>query len=129
MSKRRSYNLDTEHREQANLIQWAALNRVKYPELDLLFAIPNGGHRHPVVAAKMKAEGVKAGVPDLQLPVPRGVYIGLFIEMKRKVGGVVSKKQAEWREALSAVGHCVRVCHGWEDAVKTITQYLELKTV
>lgn len=49
---------------------------------NLLFAIPNGGRRDKVTGAKLKAEGVVAGVADLFLAVPKGIYHGAFIEMK-----------------------------------------------
>ena len=60
----------TEHEEQALVIQWAELHKRTLPGLELLHAIPNGGDRDVRVATKLKAEGVKAGVPDLLLPVP-----------------------------------------------------------
>ncbi len=63
--------IPTEHVEQVSLMRWAALTKRRRPELALLYAIPNGGDRHKAVAAKLSAEGVKSGVPDLCLPVPR----------------------------------------------------------
>ena len=54
----------SEHDEQVLIFKWARLSEGRWPELALLFAIPNGGHRHKAVAAKLKAEGVRAGVPD-----------------------------------------------------------------
>ena len=66
---------EAEH--QAALFRWASLVSLRLPELRLLFAVPNGGHRHRAVAARLKDEGVKAGVPDLFLPVPRGAFHGL----------------------------------------------------
>jgi hypothetical protein len=62
----------------------------------MLFAIPNGGARHKAIAGKLRAEGVRAGVPDICLPVPRGEYHGLFIELKRPKGGHVSEEQEAW---------------------------------
>lgn len=76
----------TEHEEQKALIEWSAWMSNARPELSLMFAVPNGGDRHPAVAAKLKAEGVKAGVPDIFLPVPRNGYHGLFIELKELKG-------------------------------------------
>ena len=61
----------SEHEEQVALFEWAEWNKRQYPELELMFAIPNGGQRHVVVAKKLKDEGVKAGVPDIFLPVAR----------------------------------------------------------
>jgi hypothetical protein len=126
--KARKYNLDSEHAEQATLIKWAHLNRTAIPELKNLFAIPNGGMRHPVVAAQLKAEGVKPGVPDLFLAYPCNGYAGLFIEMKRRVGGRLSPEQRQWREQLSMSGYRVCLCQGWEQAKKDVLEYLTTKT-
>ena len=91
-----------EHDEQGSLFQWAGIAVFKYPELNCMFAIPNGGLRNPVVARKLKAEGVKSGVSDIFLSVARGGYHGLYIEMKRirtlKLGKL-AKKMGETYEA------------------------------
>lgn len=68
--------------QQRKLFQWTTFIRTKYPEIDLMFHIPNGGSRNKLEAANLKKQGVKAGVPDLFLPVGRGSYHGLFIELK-----------------------------------------------
>jgi hypothetical protein len=120
---RRNFTM-TEHDEQVNLMQWAAHATCAHPELHLLYAIPNGGQRHKVTAAKLKAEGVKSGVPDLHLPVPRGTFAGLYIELKRRKGGVVSPEQREWLNNLEAHGYRTYVCKGWESARDAILEYL-----
>src|SRR5215203_2049252 len=112
----------TEHQEQAALIRWATLSTGAHPELAMLYAIPNGGARHPVVAAKLKAEGVKRGVPDLCLPVPRGEYHGLYVELKA-AGGRPTVEQRAWITALEALGYRARVCVGWEAAREAIKKY------
>jgi len=114
---------DLEHQDQKALIQWVAYNLNKYPELSLLFAIPNGGQRHRAVAAKLKAEGVRAGVPDLCLPVARMGYNSLYIEMKVKPNKP-TKKQLEWHTALREQGHKVEVCYGWQEAQGVLEDYL-----
>lgn len=91
----------------------------------LLFAIPNGGQRNVIVAARLKAEGVRAGVPDLFLAVPAFGYNGLFIELKKPKGGRVSDSQSEFISELAERGYCVTVCHGFMEAKKTIENYLE----
>ena len=68
--------------------------------------------------------GVKAGVPDLFLPVARGAYHGFFIEMKRETGGKVSPEQKEWHQRLIGQGYAVMVCHGCEEAVSALNDYL-----
>lgn len=112
----------TETQEQQTLFRWAAMQTGKYPELALLFHISNEGKRNP---SRAKAEGIKAGVPDLCLPVPRGPYHGAYIEMKRRKGGMVSKAQGEWLSALERNGYAVAVCKGWREAAEFIKEYLE----
>jgi len=115
----------SEHDEQVELFAWAKRNMHRYPALRLLHAIPNGGHRHKGVAAKLKAEGVRAGVPDVCLPVPRGRYCGLYIEMK--VGrNTTTDKQAKWLERLADAGHMTAVCYSHVEASETIERYLHL---
>jgi len=113
----------TEHEEQAALLAWCGYAKATAPELDLLFAIPNGGRRHIKVAADLKVEGVKAGVPDLFLPVARGEYHGLFIEMKT-AKGYPSPAQKHWIAALIEQGYMAVCCHGWDEARREISGYL-----
>lgn len=116
----------SEHDEQATLFTWAGIISKRIPELDLLFAIPNGGDRHPIVAAKLKAEGVKPGIPDVFLPVARDGFHGLFIEMKRKKGGSLSGAQKQRISQLKNQGYRVEVCKGFEAARDVILNYLEV---
>jgi hypothetical protein len=113
----------SEHSEQVALFEWAAWCEGKAPELGLLFAIPNGGVRHPAVAAKMKAEGVKPGVPDTMLPIARHNFHGLLIEMKYGRNRQTAE-QKEWDKRLVEQGYIVSVCHSWQDAARILTWYL-----
>lgn len=110
----------TEHWEQTQLFSWAE----DKPELALMYAIPNGGHRDIRVAVKLKEEGVKPGVPDICLPVARGGCHGLYIELKRRKYGRVSQDQLKWIEALIHEGYACSVCCGWEQARDVIEEYL-----
>lgn len=114
-----------EHDEQAALFEWAGWMAGRWPELEYMHAIPNGGDRNKVVAAKLRAEGVKAGVPDIFLPCPRGGFHGLYIEMKRTRGGRVSREQQRWIDGLRAQGYRVEVCAGFDAAKKTIEEYMK----
>lgn len=116
----------SEHDEQVALFQWAAHMSGKYPELRLMYAIPNGGLRNPVVASKLKAEGVKAGVPDIFLPAARCGYHGLYIEMKRTKGGRLSTEQAQWITDLLGQGYAVYKAEGWVKAKEIIESYLKI---
>lgn len=77
-------------------------------------------------AANLKRQGVKAGVPDLCLPVTRGRYHGLYIEMKYGKNKT-SEEQNKWLDALAWQGYAVAVCYGWEKAQELIVKYLSLK--
>ena len=116
--------IPTEDEEQAAVFEWADLSAGRWPELRLLFHIPNGGLRNKVTAARMKVLGVKAGVPDLFLPVARGDWFGLFIEMKRRKGGKLSPLQVDWIEALGRQGYKTVVCLGADAAIAAIEDYL-----
>lgn len=117
---------DTPHEsaEQTALFKWAAYSAGRYPELRLMHAIPNGGSRDPREARNLKAQGVKAGVPDICLPVPRGGYHGLYIELKRRKGGRLSEEQAVWIDRLNRLGYRAVVCRGWDAARAEIEAYL-----
>jgi hypothetical protein len=95
----------------------------QYPELDMLYAIPNGGLRNVIVAKKLKAEGVKRGVPDICLPVARHGLHGLYIELKTE-NGVVSDDQSNWYAMLSEQGYRARICRGAEQSIAAIKFYL-----
>lgn len=95
----------------------------------LLYAIPNGGARSGATAARMKATGAKKGFPDVGLPVARGGFHALFIEVKRpkaegKRAGVVGDDQSKWHIALHNEGNCVGICYGWTHARLMIEAYL-----
>ena len=112
-----------EHDEQAAHFELIAYKRNQNPEWGMIFAIPNGGDRHPAVGAKMKAEGVQRGVPDIFLASPRGHHHGLFIEMKVHPNKP-TPAQRGWLTNLSARGYKSVVCYGAEDAIAEIERYL-----
>jgi len=91
------------------------------PELKLAFAIPNGGHRHISVAIGLKNEGVKAGVPDIFIPVARNGYHGIFIEMKRP-GGHLEAHQTVWLNDLAIQKYFAYCCHSCDEAIE-LTKY------
>lgn len=159
----------TEHAEQSALIMWANMaanfgiaaaddprsyqgealalygpfrGPQAVPELARLFAIHNQGHGDAKRGATAKAEGVKAGVPDLMLPVVRygeeasgyyTKYAGLFIELKRLKSergakGRAANKQNDWLDFLSNQGYKTEVCFGWLEARACILKYLGLES-
>ena len=112
--------------EQIWLFQWAAYNEHKYPELEFMFHIPNGGHRTKTTAARLKREGVRKGVPDICLPAPRGKHHGLYIEMKVD-SNKPSPEQERYIAYLKSQSYCVQVCYGFDSAINIIVKYLELE--
>lgn len=121
----------SEHDTQAAFFQWANLQR--FPGIELLHATPNGGARHPAVAAKLKKEGVRAGVPDVSWPVARGGFIGLAIEFKTfDAKGSPTNcgiEQAKRIDKMQAEGWCVAVCWSWPSAARLLTGYAGMMRV
>jgi hypothetical protein len=91
----------------------------------LLLHVPNGQHSSARAGARQRAQGLRAGVPDLFLAVPRGPYHGLWIEMKA-ARGTLQESQKLFHPLLIAQGYHVTVSKGWEDATRQITAYLKL---
>lgn len=114
----------TEAEEQTALFEWTELQSGRFPEVRLLYHVPNGGSRNKTEAARLRAQGVKAGVPDLCLPVARGGKHGLYIELKRQRGGRTSEEQEGWIKALRKQGFAAEVCKGWQEAAEMIVEYL-----
>ena len=102
------YAKRSEDTEQINVASWAAWNERQYPELKWLHHIPNGGSRNKAEAVKLKQMGVKAGVSDFCLPYPKGIYCGLYIEMKFGDG----KHQKSQKEFLTDNLLHIRGCGG-----------------
>lgn len=120
-AKVRPSRREDEHRIQCACVRWF---RLKYSSLyHLLFAVPNGGVRDKVTGAKMKAEGVLAGVADLILLVPNARYHGLCIEMKTKTGRQ-SDSQKIWETHVVGQGYRYAVCRSLDDFMTTIQDYL-----
>ena len=122
----------TEHAHQTALMCWCNLNLEKYPELKWIHSIPNGGDRDKIVAGKLKAEGVKAGVWDLFLPVDNTLYNGIYIEMKKPgreqdmLGGL-SQKQKDFGMFVHEQGYSTFVCYHWEQARDVLVEYLDMR--
>lgn len=114
---------DEEHRLQCRCVQWF---RYTYSNLAArLFAVPNGGRRDATTGARLKAEGVLAGVSDLILLVPNQCYHALLIEMKAEHGRQ-SQTQKEWEQAVTMYDeYKYVVCHSFTEFEQTISEYLK----
>lgn len=116
---------EVEHRIQQACVRWFNL---QYPHLrGRLFAVPNGGRRDVVTGAKLKAEGVVAGVADLILLVTNKAFGALLIEMK-KPGGIQSVAQRQWQGIVTTNGEYKYViCRSIYDFMREIREYLNDK--
>lgn len=117
----------SEAQHQAAVMKWSRQPEIRsrWPELALLYHIPNGGTRDAIEGRHLKQQGVKRGVPDLCLPVARGGYHGLYLEMKAETGRPTAE-QKWWGEQLLKQGYMWEVCHGWRSAVRVLELYLSL---
>ena len=115
----------TEAQEQKALFEWADYAKGRYPELELLYHVPNEARRSYALGRELNAQGLKSGVPDICLPVPRGGYGALYIEMKRRKEGRLSDNQRVWLNGLNCAGNKAVVCKGWEEARNVILEYLK----
>lgn len=113
----------TERAEQVAVFQWIDASIGKYPALKNAFHPANGGKRHIGVARKMKAEGVRRGVPDIILLYPTHIFNGLAIEMKIK-GNYPTKEQKEWMERLKVANYKVALCYSADEAIAVLINYL-----
>jgi hypothetical protein len=117
----------TEHAEAVTFWKMVKLHENRYPALKLLFAVPNGGGRHPAIAAKLKAEGVRPGVSDYLCLAKsaNGVYAGLALELKTATGAA-TKEQKEFLWACNAICWRTVIAHGWIDAWRTVCEHLDI---
>lgn len=122
-----------EHIQQVNLFKWATLNLFKYPQLELMYAIPNGGQRSITTAVKLKAEGVKAGMPDICLPIQKSFinsngdlrfWNALYIELKVKPNKPTDVQVKKMKLLEMYENKCV-VCYSWQEAADEIVKYLQ----
>lgn len=115
----------SEHQHQAALVEWARLESVQaqYPGLDLLEASLNGVKLSKAQAGKAKAAGMLTGALDLNLPVARGGYFGLRLEMKFGRNTMTTEQQWHARRLAEEGWHTV-TCYNWLVARNAIIAYL-----
>lgn len=113
-----------ESAHQQQVIAWArwASRSAKYPMLDMLHCSLNGVKLSKSQAGIAKGQGMLSGVPDLFLPVPRGKYHGLYIEMKHGTN-TLTDNQKKFLQNAANVGYAVSVCYSASEAIKRIEDY------
>jgi hypothetical protein len=85
------------------------------------WAVPNGGNRNMVTAKKLKAEGVKAGVPDITI-INDGIYYGLEVKKPKTItkAGVLSITQKAMIERIKKAGGDVSVVYSVADVINQL---------
>jgi hypothetical protein len=120
MKAPRALPAPSEHSEQVAFVRWF---RLQFPGV-LIFSVPNGSHLAGTIAqraaqvARLKAEGMLPGVPDLEIP-----EWGCYVEMKRVRRGKLSAEQVRIHDALRRAGKRVIVAKGWEDAADQVRSF------
>ncbi len=111
--------------EQVALIEWADKTVIDGIRIgDYLIHIPNEGKRGPKAARDAKRLGLRAGVPDLFLALPRGGYAGLWIEMK-SITGIATSEQIDWMRKLKNEGYAVFLSRSFGMAKDNVMKFME----
>lgn len=115
----------TESEEQRALFEWRDIQKAAFPDLALMYHIANEGKRSPRTGARMRAEGLSKGLPDIHLPVARGGSHSLYIELKStRKGARLTPEQIDWMDRLKGADNEVAVCYGADAAIQVIMRYL-----
>jgi len=77
------------------------------------------------MAAVMKAEGLRSGVPDVFMAMPRGKFHGLFLEFKSNAGRL-TENQLVYCANLRSMGYQVEVVRSITEAMSIVVSYMEL---
>ena len=117
----------TEHQEQATVVSWCKRKGIVVASVPNGFFVPTGKsqqakNRLHGQIAKLKAEGYAPGFTDLMVFLPGMI---LFIEMKKKSGGVLSENQKCWEKILRGLGYFVVVCNGAGSAIQCIEKSIK----
>jgi len=114
-----------ESNHQQALFRWAKRSVKKYPELELLYSIPNGANVNDKNRLRLWLEGLKKGIPDVHLPIARGPFNSLYIELKSKKG-ILSDHQNSVIKLLEKAGSCCIVSRDITTSITAIESYLRL---
>lgn len=122
MEARKFYKqiVPTEREEQIPFVKYLRLKKIPF------YHTPNGEKRPLGAGYNLKCMGVSPGVPDICIPVPKGKYHGLYIELKRIKGSCLRDEQKFWLGLLNEQGYYAVMCKGWEAAVKVVEFYMSL---
>lgn len=112
----------TEHQIQSAFFDYVAVKRNSDWRWWLVFAVPNGAHLKPSMAAKMKAEGMTSGVADVLCLVPAHGHCGLCLEFKRP-RETQSENQKRFENYVHTAGYMYSVVRDAEAAIKLVERW------
>lgn len=126
-----------EAEEQEKFFEWVELAKNRHTELETIYSSANGevrprkynkktGSWYCPSGKRLKKQGARRGIPDVHLPVSRGGFASLFLELKRVRGGRLSTDQVVVIRDLRKHGNKVVVCKGCDAAIAATMQYLSL---
>jgi len=125
VNKKKKARNDKEHFYQVKVIEWCRKNDHLFPGANLIYSIPNGAAVSGRERGRLVREGMKSGVSDLHLPVAKGGYFGLYVEMKHDDGGsVVSDAQTAFLGAVTDEGYLGHICYTGHAAIEVIRDYM-----
>ncbi len=126
VAKKKKNDTPLEEWEQVQVFRWIRSNQIRYPKLQLAYGTLNGVRLTPKLRNKMYLQGNRKGVNDIVLPARShdNEYPGLYLELKRLKGGVISKDQKRFNELLREQGYLAVFCKGHIAAIDMIKEYL-----
>lgn len=90
--------------------------------------VPNEGKRSLQYGVRLKRMGMQKGFPDLIIPLPKGKYHGLYIEVK--VGNnTTTADQKKWLTILHGNGYAATACWGIDEGMAVVNRYLRGKEI
>lgn len=114
----------TELTEQIRVMQYCKSMEAYDKDYSMIYHIPNEGNRKQKTGSNLVKAGLKKGVPDICVAVPKMGMHGLYIELKKDKQSKVSKEQIEWIKRLNQQKYIATVCYGADEAINLIIAYM-----
>ena len=112
-----------EDSELIKFFNWVRLNEKFDSRFCAIYHIANERRTSMHSGKILKQKGVRSGVPDVCVPIPSGMYPGLYIEFKVRPN-VLSDTQKAFIKTLLNLGFLVVVAWSADEAIQIVTEYL-----
>lgn len=114
----------SEDSELITVFQFIDLMANSDPRYQAIFHVANERRCSYIAGRILKKKGVRAGVPDIIIPIASSGYHGLWIELKVKPNRL-TPDQSRFIDLLILLGHCARVCWSATEAIELIKEYIK----